>query len=160
MKIVNAFSVDVEDYYMVSAYADVVRLDEWERHESHVEANTRRVMDLLDEYGIKATFFTLGWVAERQPAMVRAMAAAGHEVASLSYRHPLLYRLDRRAEARDQFERALRVDPVRCGARATAALAKLAHEAPEPPYTFTDVSGADNAWAWWAATSVLTGRPS
>ncbi|MDH4100951.1 MAG: DUF3473 domain-containing protein [Nitrospirota bacterium] len=93
MSIINAFSVDVEDYYMVSAYADVVKLDEWERHESRVEANTRRVMDLLDEYGIKATFFTLGWVAERHPALIRAIRDAGHEVASHGYDHQLIYNM-------------------------------------------------------------------
>lgn len=93
MDIVNAFSIDVEDYYMVSAYADVVRFDEWDRHESRVEASTRRVMELLDEYGIKATFFILGWVAQRYPALIRAIREAGHEVASHGYDHQLIYNM-------------------------------------------------------------------
>lgn len=93
MKIVNAFSIDVEDYYMVSAYADVVKLHEWDRRESRVDASTRRVMELLDEYGVKATFFILGWVAQRHPALVRAIREAGHEVASHGYDHQLIYNM-------------------------------------------------------------------
>ncbi len=87
----NALSVDVEDYYQVSAFESVVRFEEWGRRESRVEWNTHRVLDLLDEYDVKATFFVLGWVAERNPTLVRIISKRGHEVASHGYAHQLVY---------------------------------------------------------------------
>jgi polysaccharide deacetylase family protein (PEP-CTERM system associated) len=87
----NALSVDVEDYYQVSAFESVVRFEEWGRRESRVEWNTHRVLDLLDEHQIKATFFVLGWVAERNPTLVRIISKRGHEVASHGYSHQLIY---------------------------------------------------------------------
>ena len=89
----NALTIDVEDYYMVSAFADVIRFEDWPSHESRVERNTRRVLALLDEYGVKATFFVLGWVAERYPELVRGIHAEGHEVACHGYNHRLIYEL-------------------------------------------------------------------
>jgi polysaccharide deacetylase family protein (PEP-CTERM system associated) len=87
----NALSVDVEDYYQVSAFETVVRFEDWGRHESRVEKNTCRVLDLLDEYHAKATFFVLAWVAERNPALIRTIMKRGHEVASHGYAHRLIY---------------------------------------------------------------------
>jgi polysaccharide deacetylase family protein (PEP-CTERM system associated) len=87
----NIFSVDVEDYYMVSGFADVVKLDSWHIYESRVEKNTHRILDLMDEYRVKGTFFVLGWVAERCPALTREIHARGHEVASHGYSHRLVY---------------------------------------------------------------------
>jgi len=87
----NVLSVDVEDYYQVSAFESVVRFEEWGRRESRVEWNTHRVLDLLDEYDVKATFFVLGWVAERNPTLVRIISKRGHEVASHGYAHQLVY---------------------------------------------------------------------
>jgi polysaccharide deacetylase family protein (PEP-CTERM system associated) len=87
----NALSVDVEDYYQVSAFESVVRFQEWGRRESRVEWNTHRVLDLLDEYKVKATFFVLGWVAERNSTLIRIIAKRGHEVASHGYSHQLIY---------------------------------------------------------------------
>jgi len=89
----NALTIDVEDYYMVSAFADVVKFEDWHRYESRVEKNTCRLLDLLEEYGVKATFFILGWVAERHPALVQRISAAGHEIASHGYNHRLVYDL-------------------------------------------------------------------
>ncbi|MBZ0155101.1 MAG: DUF3473 domain-containing protein [Alphaproteobacteria bacterium] len=89
--VVNAFTVDVEDYYMVSAFADSVRFEEWSRYESRVEKNTRRLFEMLDRHGVKGTFFILGWVAERCPGLVRDIGSAGHEVACHGYRHRLIY---------------------------------------------------------------------
>jgi polysaccharide deacetylase family protein (PEP-CTERM system associated) len=87
----NALSVDVEDYYQVSAFESVVRFEEWGRQESRVEWNTHRVLDLLDEYNVKATFFVLGWVAERNSTLVSIISKRGHEVASHGYAHQLIY---------------------------------------------------------------------
>jgi polysaccharide deacetylase family protein (PEP-CTERM system associated) len=84
---VNAMTVDVEDYFQVSAFERRVAPADWERMPVRVEANTNRVLDLLAGRGVRATFFTLGWVAERFPALVRRIADSGHEVASHGYDH-------------------------------------------------------------------------
>jgi polysaccharide deacetylase family protein (PEP-CTERM system associated) len=83
----NAMSIDVEDYFQVSAMAPYIRRDEWDTRECRVERNVDRILALLDQHDAKATFFTLGWIAERYPAMVRRIAAQGHEVASHGFGH-------------------------------------------------------------------------
>jgi len=92
-EIVNAMSVDVEDYFQVSAFDRVMSRHAWDSSESRVVANTHRVLDLFDGADVRATFFVLGWIAERFPALVREIAARGHEVASHGYHHQLLYML-------------------------------------------------------------------
>ena len=86
-RVVNAMTVDVEDYFQVRAFANVVERAGWDSRPSRVEANTNRMLDLFAEKGASATFFILGWVAERFPQIVRRMAAAGHEIASHGYAH-------------------------------------------------------------------------
>lgn len=103
----NAFTVDVEDYYHVAALASAIPRDSWATRESRVEANTERLLALLGEYGVRATFFVLGWVAERSPGLVRRIAAAGHEVACHGFSHQLIYR-QTREEFRDETLRAKR----------------------------------------------------
>ena len=78
---------------MVSAFAGLVRIEDWPRYESRVESNTRRILELLDEHGVLATFFILGWVAERQKSLVKDIHAAGHEVACHGYDHRLVYNM-------------------------------------------------------------------
>lgn len=87
----NAITIDVEDYYQVSAFETVVQRAEWDHFESRVERNTYRLLDILDEYKTKGTFFVLGWVAERHPSLVREIDARGHEVASHGYSHQRVY---------------------------------------------------------------------
>ncbi|MDA8387528.1 MAG: DUF3473 domain-containing protein [Nitrospiraceae bacterium] len=87
----NALSIDVEDYYMVSAFASSVKFEDWHKYESRVEQNTYRILALLNEYGVRATFFILGWVAQRHKGLVRDIHAAGHEVACHGYNHRLVY---------------------------------------------------------------------
>lgn len=87
------FSVDVEDYFHVEAFSDVVDRTAWESFSCRVEDNTRRLLDLADRHGIRGTFFILGWVAERYPKLVREIVARGHEPACHSYWHRLIYRL-------------------------------------------------------------------
>ena len=77
--IANAMTIDVEDYFHVSAFEHVVRRQDWDSHERRVVANTRRLLDLFERAQMRATFFVLGWVADREPALVRAIVAAGHE---------------------------------------------------------------------------------
>jgi polysaccharide deacetylase family protein (PEP-CTERM system associated) len=80
-------TVDVEDYFQVAAFDGCIRREDWPRWPVRVEANTRRVLALFARHDVHATFFMLGWVAERFPALVRDIAAAGHEVASHGYGH-------------------------------------------------------------------------
>ncbi len=89
--VVNAMTVDVEDYFQVSAFDDIVPRDGWASRESRVCANTERLIRIFDDAGIKATFFVLGWVADRFPALVRTIAREQHEVASHGYGHRLIY---------------------------------------------------------------------
>lgn len=86
-KIRGALSVDVEDYFQVWAFSKVIARDDWDSFAPRVGDATRRVLDLLDEAGAKATFFTLGWVGERDPDLIRAIVARGHELASHGYDH-------------------------------------------------------------------------
>jgi polysaccharide deacetylase family protein (PEP-CTERM system associated) len=83
----NALTIDVEDYFHVSAFAAHIARDSWDSLPCRVEANVDRILGLLDEAGCHATFFTLGWVAERYPALARRIAAGGHELASHGYGH-------------------------------------------------------------------------
>jgi polysaccharide deacetylase family protein (PEP-CTERM system associated) len=89
----NALTIDVEDYYMVSAFSDVVKFEDWHKYESRIENNMHRILDLLDEYKVKATFFVLGWIAKHHPDIVRKIHAAGHEIACHGYNHRLIYHL-------------------------------------------------------------------
>jgi polysaccharide deacetylase family protein (PEP-CTERM system associated) len=91
--LINALTIDVEDYYMVSAFEDVIKFEDWHRYESRVERNTHKILDLLDEYQVKATFFVLGWIAEHYPNLVRDIHASGHEIACHGYNHRLIYHL-------------------------------------------------------------------
>jgi polysaccharide deacetylase family protein (PEP-CTERM system associated) len=83
----NAMTIDVEDYFQVSAFASHISRDSWPSLPCRVEANIDRILALLDAANIKATFFTLGWIAERYPAMVRRLVEQGHELASHGYAH-------------------------------------------------------------------------
>src|SRR5215472_14814903 len=87
----NALTVDVEDYYHVAAFESMVRFEDWERFESRVEKNTDKVLALFDAQHVKATFFVLGWVAERYPHLVRRIVMEEHEVACHGYRHRRIY---------------------------------------------------------------------
>ena len=89
--ILNAMTVDVEDYFHVSAFAGIVSPADWNSYESRVCRNTERLLDILEQAGVHATFFVLGWVAERFPGLVRRIQAGGHELASHSYDHGLVY---------------------------------------------------------------------
>jgi polysaccharide deacetylase family protein (PEP-CTERM system associated) len=89
--IVNAFTVDVEDYFQVAALAPAIERASWPQRESRVERNTGVLLDLLAERGIHGTFFVLGWIAERHPRLIRRIAAEGHEIACHGFSHQLVY---------------------------------------------------------------------
>lgn len=85
--ITNALTIDVEDYFQVSAMAPYIRRDEWDQYDCRVERNVDRILALLDQHATHATFFTLGWVAERYPQLVKRIVSQGHELASHGYGH-------------------------------------------------------------------------
>lgn len=97
----NALTIDVEDYYHVTAFEKYIKKEEWERLPSRVVDNTLRVLDMADEYSVKATFFVLGWVAERAPQLVRRIEERGHEIACHGYAHGLVYNMGRKAFRED-----------------------------------------------------------
>lgn len=92
---VNAFSVDVEDWFQVEAFSGNIPRSDWEHLECRVERNVDLLLRALDNHGVKATFFTLGWIAERYPSMVRRVVAEGHELASHGYGHQRVGQFDR-----------------------------------------------------------------
>ncbi len=130
----NVLSVDVEDYFHPSETQLAVGSADWERMPSRVEGSTRRVLELLERHHTKATFFVLGWVAERNPKLIRAIRESGHEVACHSYSHQLIYEL-----TPEQF----RQDTL----RANAAIEDACGESPRvyraPSYSIT----ANSLWA-------------
>ncbi len=103
--IVNAMTIDVEDYFQVSAFEGIAPRHRWGDFQSRVCANTERLLAILRENGVKATFFVLGWVAEHHPDLIRRIAAEGHEMASHGYAHRLVYDLTR-AAFRDDIRRS------------------------------------------------------
>lgn len=100
--LLNAMSVDIEDWFQVGAFETVIDRADWDSLEHRFERNTDAVLELFDEAGIKATFFTLGWVAERCPKLMQRIVAAGHEVASHGYDHARVFTL-----TPDQFRKDL-----------------------------------------------------
>jgi len=89
--IVNALTIDVEDYYHVTGFESVIQRADWDSYESRVERNTLGLLDILDTHHTRGTFFVLGWVAERHAQLVRTIHARGHEVASHGYAHQRIY---------------------------------------------------------------------
>jgi len=91
--LLNAFSVDLEEYFQVANFDHCIDRRRWPELPSRAEAQTHRLLDLCDRTGTRATFFVLGWVAERQPQLLREIAARGHEIACHGYGHELLYQI-------------------------------------------------------------------
>ncbi|HRD33037.1 MAG TPA: DUF3473 domain-containing protein [Rhodocyclaceae bacterium] len=132
--ITNALTIDVEDYFQVSALADYFPRTEWDQVPCRVERNVDLILSLLEEHGAKATFFTLGWIADRYPALIGRITGAGHELASHGYGHE-------RASAqtpvsfRDDVSRAKKILEDLSGQRVTGYRA--------PSFSI----GAGNLWA-------------
>jgi polysaccharide deacetylase family protein (PEP-CTERM system associated) len=126
--VINAMSIDVEDYFHVSAFDGIVPRTQWDGMESRVVANTHRLLAIFAEYGVLSTFFVLGWVAERFPALVRAIADEGHEIASHGYAHRLIY---------DQTPDAFREDVRRAKALLEDASGRAVAGYRAPSYSIT-----------------------
>jgi len=130
----NAMTVDVEDYFQVSAFERHIRREHWDQLPCRVERNVDRILGLFDQRGVKATFFVLGWMAERYPAMVRRLADEGHEVASHGYEHVRVV---------NQTPEAFRAD-----IRRTRGLLEDTTGTPVRGYRAASYSiGRDNLWA-------------
>ncbi|UGQ46216.1 XrtA system polysaccharide deacetylase [Massilia endophytica] len=130
----NAMTVDVEDYFQVSAFASLIDRDSWPQRECRVERNVDRILCMFSDAGIKATFFTLGWIAERYPSMVRRIVDADHEIASHGYAHQRASEQERR-----EFDEDIR--------RSKAILEDVTGE-PVSGYRAPSFSiGAANQWA-------------
>ena len=131
----NCLTVDVEDYFQVSAFDDRICRSDWGQIETRVEANTDRLLSIFDQAQVQGTFFVLGWVAERYPALVRRIANAGHEIASHGYWHQLVYDL-----TPEQFENDLVAsqDAIynACGINVTAYRAPSFSIVPESRWAF------------------------
>ena len=112
----NALTFDLEEYFHAEVFAGLVGVDDWPRLASRVAESTLRLLDALDRWHTSATFFVLGWVADRQPALVREIHARGHEIACHSYGHRLIYRMGRDA-FRDDTRRAKHAIEDAIGAR-------------------------------------------
>ena len=99
--IVNGLSVDVEDWFQVGAFEDVIERDQWAGLADRVDRNVHEILDLFDEVEAKGTFFTLGWVAQRHGALLREVAARGHEIASHGWDHRRVFTMDRASFGED-----------------------------------------------------------
>jgi polysaccharide deacetylase family protein (PEP-CTERM system associated) len=110
----NALTIDLEDYYQVSAFANQVATEQWDAFDSRIQNNTAKLLDILAESGKSATFFTLGWVAEKYAKLVRQVAEAGHEVACHSNVHRRVYSMSAK-EFRDDTLAAKRAIQEACG---------------------------------------------
>jgi len=134
-RVFNAMTVDVEDYFQVSAFERHIARDDWERLPCRVEGNVDRILSLFDDHGIKATFFTLGWIAQRYPAMIRRIIDGGHELASHGWSHVRVTELDAEAFRADVARtKSLLENLGGCAVRGYRA----------PSYSI----GASNPWAW------------
>jgi len=134
-EVVNALSIDVEDWFQVSAFAPHIDRADWDRLPCRVERNVDRLLELLAGSEARATFFTLGWIAERYPQLVRRIHAAGHEVASHGYGH-----LRASEQTREQFRNDI---------RSARALLEDQAGAPVRGYRAPSFSiGRDNLWAF------------
>ncbi|MBF9150322.1 XrtA system polysaccharide deacetylase [Novosphingobium jiangmenense] len=100
-RVLNGLSVDVEDWFQVGAFETVIDRADWDGLDCRVERNCQQILALFEEADVKGTFFTLGWIAERYPAMMRRIAAAGHEIASHGWDHARVFTLGREAFAAD-----------------------------------------------------------
>lgn len=117
-KITNAFTVDVEDYFQVSAFEHGIARDSWDGFESRVVGSTRKLLELLNRHEVSGTFFVLGWVAAKFPSLVREIQDAGHELGSHSFWHRLVYTMSPE-EFRSDLQQSRAAIEDACGTQVT-----------------------------------------
>lgn len=89
----NALSIDIEDYFHVTAFEKYVKREDWDKYDGRIRGNTLKILDILDSFSVKATFFVLGWVAEKDPLLIKEIQRRGHEIACHGYDHRLIYHM-------------------------------------------------------------------
>ncbi|NBC88337.1 MAG: DUF3473 domain-containing protein [Alphaproteobacteria bacterium] len=142
----NGLSVDVEEWFQVGAFERAIDCADWPAMASRVEGNVDFLLDLFAEAGVSATFFTLGWVAERHPALMRRIADAGHELASHGYDHARVFTLSRRAFAED-IARARRSIEDASGEKVTGYRAPSFSIDARNPWAFEELARAGYAYS-------------
>ncbi len=152
-RIVNGLSVDVEDWFQVGAFEDVIERDAWATLDDRVDRNVREILDLFDEANATATFFTLGWVAKRHGPLLREIVARGHEMASHGWDHARVHTLTRQqfgediARARKQIEDA-------SGVRVTGYRAPSFSIDQRTPWAYMEL--AEQGYAYSSSVSPVT----
>ncbi len=131
----NALTVDVEDYFHVQAFARVISRNDWERYPSRVERNTLRMLEILAGRQVRATFFVLGWVAERSPGLIKAIRKAGHRIGCHGYSHRLIYEGDE-MDFRNDVRRARQIIEDLTGIGVTSFRAPSYSITAETPWAF------------------------
>lgn len=141
-EMINALTIDVEDYFHVSAFESVSAPDSWDGRELRVERNTEKILAILDETGVKATFFVLGWVALKLPQLVRDIAARGHEVASHGFGHRRICFLGQK-EFREDIRRSKTILEDLTGCAVQGYRAPSYSISAETPWAFDELWAAD-----------------
>ena len=144
--IVNGLSVDVEDWFQVGAFEDVIERDQWGGLADRVDRNVHEILDLFDEVEAKATFFTLGWVAQRHGALLREVASRGHEIASHGWDHRRVFTMDRASFAED-IAKARKAIEDASGAKVTGYRAPSFSIDQRTPWAFMELVEQDYAYS-------------
>ncbi len=144
--IVNGLSVDVEDWFQVGAFENVIEKDDWPSLVDRVERNVHAILDMFDEAEVKATFFTLGWVAERHGGIMREIVNRGHEIASHGWDHGRVFRMDRALFAAD-IERARKVLEDASGSRVSGYRAPSFSIDLRTPWAFQELAAQGYAYS-------------
>ncbi|WP_416831869.1 MAG: XrtA system polysaccharide deacetylase [Erythrobacter sp.] len=151
--IVNGLSVDVEDWFQVGAFENVIERADWDGLATRIENNVAGILDLFAEADVKATFFTLGWVAKRYPAMIRRIADAGHEIASHGYDHARVFSFDRKSFGED-IRLAREILEDRSGQRVSGYRAPSFSIDRRTPWAFMEL--AEQGYAYSSSVAPIT----
>ncbi|MEZ5694231.1 MAG: DUF3473 domain-containing protein [Altererythrobacter sp.] len=151
--VVNGLSVDVEDWFQVGAFENVIERDEWDGLNLRVEDNVLRILDLFDEADVKATFFTLGWVAKRHGPLMRRIVEAGHELASHGYDHARVFTFTR-AEFAEDIRKARMILEDASGAKITGYRAPSFSIDQRTPWAYMEL--AEQGYAYSSSVAPIT----
>ena len=151
--VVNGLSVDVEDWFQVGAFENVIERDEWDGLNLRVEDNVLRILDLFDEADVKATFFTLGWVAKRHGPLMRRIVEAGHELASHGYDHARVFTFAREEFAED-IRKARQILEDASGAKITGYRAPSFSIDQRTPWAYMEL--AEQGYAYSSSVAPIT----
>jgi polysaccharide deacetylase family protein (PEP-CTERM system associated) len=152
-RIINGLSVDVEDWFQVGAFEKVIERDDWAGLDDRVERNVREILDLFDEAQASATFFTLGWVAQRHGPMLREIAARGHEIASHGWDHARVHRMTREQFSEDIRKARIAIEDA-CGSRVTGYRAPSFSIDHRTPWAFMEL--AEQGYAYSSSVAPVT----